>query len=125
MNLDKAIYNHLRGITELTTEIPEESLHWIDADTDAPFPMIVYKCVTDPPLYGSDRKWQRWQFSVIHKDKWKAEEIGNILKINLNNLRGNMGGLSVSNISIAANQDPVKRADGLYQKDQDYRITIN
>ncbi len=126
MSLDEAIHNYLCTIPELLAIVEKNSIQWIDAEQGTVYPRIVYQLISSPLDYDSVEQWQRWQFTIIHQDKWKCDEIAGILTKHLHGFRGSdkgtFGGLNIDYIARLANIGSNMREDNQYQKIQDYSI---
>lgn len=106
MAIDNDIKTHLDSIAVLTAIIPAASIYWASSPQEDDYPRLVYRRISDPTLYDSDDRWQRWRFFIYHGDKGKCEEVEQILHDYLNRKDDSIGTLDVDYVQCLERSDP-------------------
>jgi len=120
MSVKNDIYSFMQTQSGITDIVPVGQVGWIDCDTDTPYPRIIYKKISSPPLYQSNDEWQRWRFWVFSDDKTEVLAIGDELRTAFHRLQDTMGSTFYNVFLI--DESEVDRQEEMYQKYIDFRI---
>jgi hypothetical protein len=116
------LYAYMITFPALLEKVPAASIGWIDVPVEVTGPKIQFKCVSDPILYQSDDRWQRWRFYIIHADKEECAATAIILKGILHRCYGLFSSTYIDYIALI-DEFPIElRDDQNYEIYQDYRI---
>jgi hypothetical protein len=123
MSTAEKIYDDLSVHPGILGYITAADIHWVTAPQGTKGARIVYKMISDVPIYDSDDKWQRWRFYISHPDWYKCRELADVLKDHLNRKNDGLGTMKVSYVGNLADEDPVFNEDSrLWEIMQDYSI---
>lgn len=129
MYLDEAIWTHFSAIAEFIALVPATRIHWIDAPQGTAIPLMVYRCISSPPLYDSTDKWERIEFVVVAADKIQCQNIGKLVDDHLDHFTGSrdglFGGMAIDYITKIGEFDPALREDGNYEQIKEYRFVYH
>lgn len=114
------IYTFISSISAITNIVPATQIGWIDCDGVVPYPRIVFKNISDPPLYQCDDRWQRWRFYCLSESKEECRQIGDALYDALHGLQDDMGAQYYNVFML--DQTEVEREENIYEKYLDFRI---
>ena len=121
--LAEAIYNDLAVHDGILGYIAAADIYWMAAPEGAGADRIVFKMVSDPALYDSDDKWQRWRFYVTHTDPHQCLRLATVLFEHLHRKDDTFDTFKIDYVSNNENNDPEYVEDlKAYQIIQDYMI---
>jgi hypothetical protein len=120
MAIKDDIYTFLSAQSAVTALVPVGQMGWIDCDEETSYPRIVYKMISDPPLYQANDRWQRWRFYALSDSKDECRQIGDALYDALHGLQDNMGSTYVNVFMI--DRTEVTREESIYEQYLDFRI---
>lgn len=101
-------------------------VHWSDAPEGSGANRIVFKRISDVPLYDSDDRYQRWRFYIQHTDKYNCERLAEALYNHLHRKDDDFDGTAIDYCACVQNNDP-EWLDTLnvYEVIQDYMINYH
>lgn len=120
MSIKDDIYSFLQTQSGVISLVPASQIGYVDCDETTPYPRIVYKMISDPPLYQSKDRWQRWRFFCFSDDKTECLNIGDSLFTALHRLQDTMGTTYVNVFMI--DRSEVERNESIYEMYLDFRI---
>ena len=120
MTVKDDIFSYISTVTGITDIVPVNQIGWIDTDENTPYPKIVYKMISAPPLYQANDEWQRWRFWIFSDSKVEALNIGTELRTALHRLQDTMGSTYYNVFLI--DESEVSRQEDIYEKYIDFRI---
>jgi len=125
MRLEEIIYNYLSSISDSLNNIAIASIGWLDVESNADYPRIIYKKISGSSYDQTHDKWERWRFYVTHADKFECQDIINILNKNLVGLKDKLSGQWIQSISKIDEGTIEIRDDNIYEGYVDYRFNYN
>ena len=101
-----------------------DDVFWMEQTKgETSLPHIVFKQISDPALYQSNDKWQRWRFYITGTTPLSVQELEMDLYDKLNGLSGDMEGKTLDFVQKIGDDSSIeKREDGYYQMYVDYRF---
>ena len=123
--VEERIYNYLIDAdsnVDITSVVPASQIGWVDLPELTPYPQIVFKCISKPPMYQSTDQWQRWRFYILSEDKFKCQEIADLLESKLHRAYGVIDGQVFDFITKLDDSPIQRREDSIYEMYVDYRI---
>ena len=120
MAIKDDIYSFLSSQSSITNLVPATQHGWIDCDEETNYPRIVFKMISDPPLYECNDRWQRWRFYALSDSKTECSNIGDALYNALHGLQDDMGSTYVNVFMI--DRSEVERMESTYELYLDFRI---
>ena len=94
----------------------------VDCTEDTDYPRIVFQMISDPPLYESDDRWQRWRFFVYSDLKNECLNIGDALISALHRLKDATMGDTLMDYVFKIDDSEVTRNENIYEKYIDFRF---
>ena len=120
MSIKDDIYNFLQLQSGITDIVPASQIGWVDCDEQTSYPRIVYKLISDPPIYQCNDRWQRWRFYCVSDSIEECENIGNALYTALHRLQDTMGDTYVNVYLI--DKSTIDKYESIYEQYLDFRI---
>jgi len=120
MSVKNDIYTFISAQSAITSLVNVDNICWVDGDEDTTYPRIVYKMISDPPLYESGDRWQRWRFYVFSDLKTECLTIGDALYNALHRLQDEMGDTFYNVFML--DRTEVERQENMYECYLDFRI---
>lgn len=120
--IEDNIYNYLISLSAITDLVDPDCIGFVDVEESTTYPQIVFNCISDPQLYQTNDKWQRWRFFIFAKDKFVLREIKSELCTALNGLYDLMDTKYIDYITKLDDTLIVLRDDKIYETYVDFRI---
>jgi hypothetical protein len=126
--IQRNIYNFLISAEDsnekstLIDYVDPASIGYVDVNVNAEYPRVTYNIISNPELYQTSDKWQRWRFYVSAQDKFLCKEIGDTLTEKLNNCYGLIDGVYFDYI-VKLDESPITKSDDqIYEMYIDFRV---
>jgi len=123
LDLAEAIHDDLAANTDILTYLAATNIYWLEAPEGSTADRIVFKIITDLPIYDSDDRWQRWRFYILCIDRFDCQALAEILFNHLHRKNTAFDDFKIDYVSGIDKSDPEYIADmEAWQVVQDYMI---
>lgn len=124
--LAEAIYDDLTTHVGILEIITASDIYWIEPKEKSSVNRIIYKRISDVPVYDSDDRQQRWRFYVQHADKHECERLAEVLYNYLHRKDDTFDIVEIDYVSCVQNNDPVFIQElNAFEVIQDYLINFH